>query len=64
MVEEENPKDLILGEGDIGDGESDLDEKYAPPQMKALMIVQKTWKGMVLLHVSDEIFWESHQSNL
>jgi hypothetical protein len=42
MVEEENPKDLILGEGDIGDGESDLDEKYAPPQMKALMIVQKT----------------------
>jgi hypothetical protein len=31
MVEEENLEDLMLVEIDLGDGESDLDEEYAPP---------------------------------
>jgi hypothetical protein len=31
MVEEENLEDLMLVENDLGDGELDLDEEYAPP---------------------------------
>jgi hypothetical protein len=31
MVEEENLKNLVLVEGDLKDGESDLDERYTPP---------------------------------
>jgi hypothetical protein len=31
MAEEENFKNLVLVEGDLGDGELDLDEEYAPP---------------------------------
>jgi hypothetical protein len=68
MVEEENLKDLMLVESDLGDGgELDLDEEYPtppPPRMKALMTMQNTWKGMILLHPSDEVFWGSCQSNL
>jgi len=45
MVEEENPKDLILGEGDIGDGESDLDEKYAPPPDEGIDDSAEDMKG-------------------
>jgi hypothetical protein len=40
MAEEKNLKNLVLVEGDLRDGESDLDEKYMPPlHMKALVIM-------------------------
>jgi len=40
MAEEENLKNLVLVEGDLKDGELDLDEKYTPPlHMKALVIM-------------------------